>query len=141
MPITLEEAQCLIAATLREGRTLKLKPLAAVVLDAGGHLIACQREDGASFLRPAIAQGKAAGALALGVSSRQIAGMASERPTFVASLAAIAPSGVVPAAGGLLIVDDRRMVRGAVGVSGDSSDNDELCALAGITAAGLTALD
>ena len=109
------------------------------VLDAGGHLIAFQRMDASSTLRPQVAIGKAAGALALGISSRKIGEMAIDRPTFVSSLGSIAHHGVVPAAGGVIIVDDKDSAIGAVGVTGDTSDNDEACALAGITVAGLTA--
>jgi uncharacterized protein GlcG (DUF336 family) len=83
--------------------------------------------------------GKASGALGIGVSSRKIGEVATERPSFIASLDAIAPHGVVPAAGGVIVVDGDGVPIGAVGVTGDTSDNDEACALAGIAAAGLTA--
>ena len=135
--ISLDQANQIASATLARGRELGLKPLTVAVLDAGGHLIALQREDGSSNLRPQLAIGKASGALALGLSSRKIAEMAVERPTFVASLTAIAPQGLVPAAGGVLVIGDGGAVSGAVGVTGDLSDNDEACALAGIAAAGL----
>jgi uncharacterized protein GlcG (DUF336 family) len=110
-----------------------------VVLDPGGYPILFRREDGASTYRFAIAVGKAAGALALGMSSRHIAEMAAERPSFVASLAGVCPAGVIPAAGGVIVTDAERVQLGAVGVTGDTSDNDELCALAGIEAVGLAA--
>ena len=109
------------------------------MLDAGGHLIAFKRQDGASTLRPQIAIAKASGALALGVSSRKIGDMAVERPTFVASLGRISAHGLVPAAGGVIVVDSEGLPIGAVGVTGDTSDNDERCTVAGIVAAGLTA--
>ena len=127
----------IIAAAIAKGAELKLKPLSIAVLDAGGHLIAFQRQDGSSTLRPQIAAGKAGGALSLGVSSRKIAEMAAERPSFVASLGSISPHGVIPAAGGVLIAGAGGVVIGAVGITGDLSDNDELCALAGVKAAGL----
>jgi uncharacterized protein GlcG (DUF336 family) len=136
---TLDLANVVIAGALAKGCELDLKPLSVAVVDGGGHLIAFQRQDGASTLRLQIALGKAAGALGLGVSSRKIAEMMQERPTFIASLASIAAQGVVPAAGGVIIVDDRGYHIGAVGVSGDLSDNDELCALAGLAAAKLMA--
>ena len=141
MRITLELASKIIAATLQRRVEPGFKPLCVAVLDSGGHLVALQREDGASTLRPQIAMAKAGGALALGVSSRKIAEMASERPTFIASLGPISPHGVVPAAGGVLLVDAEGQLVGAVGVTGDTSDNDETCALAGIAAAGLSVLD
>ena len=137
--ISLERANRIIAAAFAQGATLGLKPLSVAVLDAGGHLLAFQRQDHASTLRPQIAVGKASGALALGVSSRKIADMAAERPIFIASLGAIAPPGVIPAAGGVIVVDEAGLPLGAVGVTGDTSDNDEICALAGIAAAGLAA--
>ena len=138
--ISLEEANAICRATLAKGAELGLKPLTVAVLDAGGHLIALQRQDGASSLRPQIACAKAGGALGLGVSSRKIADMAAERPSFVASLAPISPHGVVPAAGGLIVAGAEGVPIGAVGVTGDTSDNDETCALAGLAAAGLSAL-
>jgi uncharacterized protein GlcG (DUF336 family) len=136
--ITLAQANAIVGASLAKGRELGLNPLCVAVLDAGGHLVALQREDGASTLRPQIAIGKAASSLGLGMSSRQIADMAAERPTFVASLAALAPQGLVPAAGGILISAGGD-IAGAVGVTGDTSDNDEACALAGIAGTGLAA--
>ena len=137
--ISLDQASAAIAGAFARGRELGLKPLCAVVLDAGGHAIALQRQDGASTLRPQIATGKASGALALGVSSRKIGEMAAERPSFVAALGPIAPDGIVPAAGGVIVVDGDGQPIGAIGITGDTSDNDEACALAGIAAAGLTA--
>lgn len=138
--ITLAQAHTIASATLSKGRELGLKPLSVAVLDAGGHLSAFLREDGSSNLRPQLAIGKASGALALGLSSRKIAEMAAERPTFVASLHSLSEQGLVPAAGGVLIADASGAVIGAVGVTGDLSDNDEACAFAGIAAAGLVAL-
>lgn len=137
--ISLSTAQIVIDAALKEGRKLGLKPVSVAVLDAGGHMIAFAREDGSSTLRPQIATAKAAGALALGVSSRTIAEMAIERPTFIATAAGLSAGGIIPAAGGVLIRDETGAVIGAVGVTGDTSDNDEACALAGIVAAGLRA--
>jgi len=139
--ITLAQADAIIAGAFAKGTELGLKPLCIAVLDPGGHLIAFARADGASTLRPQIALGKAGGALGLGMSSRRIGDMALERPTFAASLGPIAPHGVIPAAGGVIVVDAAGTPIGAVGVTGDTSDNDEICALAGIAAAGLTAQD
>lgn len=137
--ISLEQANAIVTAALAKGADAKLKPLSVAVLDPGGHLVAFARGDGASTMRPQIACGKAGGALALGVSSRAIATMAAERPTFVASLQGLSPHGVIPAAGGVIVTDAAGAVLGAVGVTGDTSDNDEECALAGIAAAGLIA--
>jgi uncharacterized protein GlcG (DUF336 family) len=135
--LNLDCATRLVAAILEEGRALALQPLTAAVLDAGSHLVAFAREDEASTLRPQIAIGKAAGALALGVSSRRIAEMAVERPGFIAALSSLAPLGLIPAAGGVLIRSTTGQVVGAVGVTGDTSDNDERCALHALAALGL----
>ncbi len=137
--ITLDQANAIVAAALAKGREMGLKPLTVAVLDAGGHLVALQRQDASSNMRPQIAIGKANGALALGLSSRKIAEMAVDRPTFVAALTPLSPQGLVPAAGGVIVVDEKGAALGAVGVTGDLSDNDEACALAGIAAAGLRA--
>src|ERR1700744_1964809 len=101
--ISLDQANRIIEAAFAKGASLKLKPLSAAVLDPGGHVIAFQRQDNASLLRFGIASGKAAGALALGVSSRKIGEMAAERPTFVGALGAIPVHGIVPAAGRVIV--------------------------------------
>lgn len=138
--ISLAQANAIIAAAFAHGQKMGLtKPLSVVVVDAGGHVIAFQRQDGASSLRLQIATAKAAGALSLGVSSRKIAEMAAERPSFIAAVAQLPPSGILPAAGGVIVVGADGGAIGAVGITGDTSDNDETCALAGIAAAGLTA--
>lgn len=135
--ITLDQANAAIAGAFAKGRELGLKPLSVAVVDAGGHLIAFQRSDTASFARAQIAAGKAAGALALGVSSRKVGEMAAERPWFIGAFASSAPHPVIPAAGGVIVVDADGAPIGAVGVTGDTSDNDELAALAGVAVAGL----
>ena len=137
--MNLAAANQIIETAFNHAAKLQLKPLTVAVLDAGGHVIALQRQDGSSILRSGIAIGKAAGALALGVSSRKIAEIAIERPTFVNALSALAPAGVIPAAGGVIVLGIDGRAIGAVGVTGDLSDNDEVCALAGIASAGLEA--
>lgn len=136
--ITLNQANRIIAASFSHASDAQLRPLAAVVVDAGGHIIAFQRQDGASTGRLQIALGKASGALFLGISSRKIADMAAERPAFLSSIGPLTPGGIVPAAGGVIIVDADQRPIGAVGISGDLSDNDEKAVLAGIADAGLT---
>jgi len=136
--ISLDQANNIIAAAFAHAAEAGYKPLAAVVVDAGGHVIAYQRQDGASTGRFQIALGKVGGALMLGLSSRKIADMAAERPTFVASLGPISTGGVIPAAGGVIVVDSDNQPIGAVGISGDLSDNDEKAVIAGITAVGLS---
>ena len=130
--LDLQTANRMVAVALAEGRKRALRPLSVAILDAGGHLLAFQREDGSSILRPEIAMGKAASALALGVSSREIAKMAADRPAFIQALSGIAPKGLIPAAGGVLVRDAESRVIGAIGVTGDISEEDEACALAAI---------
>ena len=134
MNISLSMAQIAKEASITEARRLNLKRITVAILDAGGHLVALARENASSNLRPKIAIAKAAGALALGVSSREIGEMALERPTFISAAATLAAEGLIPAAGGLLVRNDDGNVIGAIGVTGDTSDNDELCALEGLAA-------
>jgi uncharacterized protein GlcG (DUF336 family) len=129
--MTLAQAQAAVSAALDKGQELGLAPLSVAVLDAGGHLVAFSRQDASSNLRPQIAVAKASGALALGVSSRTIGEMAVARPHFIQAAATIAEHGVMPVAGGLLIKNPAGLTIGAIGVTGDNSDNDEICALAG----------
>jgi uncharacterized protein GlcG (DUF336 family) len=137
--ISLEKANTIIAAAFAKGQQMGLKPLSCVVTDAGGHVIAFQRQDTTSFMRLEIALGKAAGALALGVNSRRIGEMANERPIFITNLCKVSDKGILPVAGGVIVKGADGGPIGAVGVTGDTSDNDEVCAFAGIAAAGLTA--
>ena len=137
--LTLTQSNALIDAAFAKGAELALKPLTVTIHDPGGHLIACQRQDGASTMRVKLAGGKACGALALGVSSRTIGKMAEERPHFVAAVDAMPEGGMVPAAGGVIVCDADGTIVGAIGVTGDTSDNDEACALAAIESQGLKA--
>ena len=137
--LKLAHADTIITIALAEARQLKLAPLAVIVLDAGGHVIACKREDGAGLLRFDIAYGKAWGALGMGFGTREITARAEKFPAFITSLYAISQGRAVPSPGGVLVLDEGGEVLGAVGISGDTGDNDELCALAGIKAAGFGA--
>ena len=140
MSLSLTQATTIVETALKKGRETSCAPLAVAVLDAGGHLKAFAREDEAGILRPQIAIGKAWGALGMGLGSRAFAKRIAEQPgapSFFNALAAASEGRVVPVPGGVLIRDASRAVIGAVGISGDTSDKDEACALAGIGAAGL----
>ena len=137
--LTLKIATQLASQALTAGRTISAAPLTIAVLDSGGHLITLQREDGASLLRPQIAIGKAWGAIALGKGSRLLALDAQQRPAFIAALNSLGQGGVVPAPGGVLIRDPAGVVLGAIGISGDTSDIDEQCAITAIEELGLLA--
>ncbi|WP_027896788.1 GlcG/HbpS family heme-binding protein [Zestomonas thermotolerans] len=137
--LNLETATAIAQRALATGRERRAAPLTAAVLDAGGHLIVLLREDGASLLRPQIAIGKAWGALALGKGSRLIAADAQQRPAFIGAANALADGRLVPAPGGVLIRDAAGAVIGAVGISGDTSDIDEQCAVSAVEALGLQA--
>ena len=136
--VTLEQANEIIRAGQAKGREMGIGPLPVVVLDDGGHLVSMQREDKSGILRFEIAFGKAWGGLAIGRSSRANEADIITREHFGVGLAAASNGRIIPVAGGVLIVDENGDVAGAVGVTGDSSDNDESCAIAGIEAAGLT---
>jgi uncharacterized protein GlcG (DUF336 family) len=135
--ITLEQAEEVAAATLAHGRSVGAAPLTVAVLDAGGHLVVLKREDGSGILRPQIACAKAWSALGMGFSSRELGRRAEAQPVFFAALASVADGRFAPAAGGLLVRDADGRLLGGVGVSGDVSDVDEVCALAGVAATGL----
>ncbi|WP_447788945.1 MULTISPECIES: GlcG/HbpS family heme-binding protein [Pseudomonas] len=137
--LTLNVAVNLANEAISAGRAISAAPLTVAVLDAGGHLITLQREDGASLLRPQIAIGKAWGAIALGKGSRLLAQDAQQRPAFFAALNSLGQGSVVPVPGGVLIRDQDGTVLGAVGISGDLSDVDEQCAISAIEMQGLRA--
>lgn len=138
--LTLEKANQIIENALNRARELDLDPVTIVVLDDAGHLKAMQREDGASVLRQQIATAKAWGAVNMGVSSRSLAGYAVQRPDFMNALISISEGKLMPAPGGVLIRDANNNLLGAVGISGDSSDQDERCAIAGIESVGFLAV-
>ena len=135
--LDLDTARAIIAAARAAGAEHGYKPLTVVVLDAGAHVVAGEREDGSSNGRFDIAFGKANGALALGMGSRAIMARAEQQAYFVAAAGAAVGGKLVPVPGGVLVRDKNGALVGAVGVSGDSSDNDETAALAGIERAGL----
>lgn len=128
----LQIATRIVDAALACGRGLGLKPLTVAVLDAGGHLVAFQRQDGAGILRPQIAIGKAWGALGMAAGSRQLAERAASHPGFVMALAVASEGRVFPVPGGVLVRDVAGMIVGAVGISGDMPDADERCAVHGV---------
>ncbi len=142
--LTLDQASTIVDKALEKGRELgrelNLQPLTVVVLDAGGQLKAMKREDRSSLLRPEIAMGKAWGTLGMGFGGREFARrMASGGAGFLQALAVASGGRIVPVPGGVLIRDAAGEIDGAVGISGDTSDKDETCAVHGITRAGLLA--
>jgi uncharacterized protein GlcG (DUF336 family) len=138
-PITLAQANAIIEITLKKAGEMGLKPLTVAVLDAGGQMKALVRQDGASTLRPEMARGKAYGAISLGQGSRALYERALQHPFFIQAVNNLAGGFLVPMPGGVLIRDPDGVILGAVGVTGDTADNDETCAIAGIEAAGFTA--
>ena len=139
MPLTLAHASAIVDSALKKGRETNCAPLTVAVLDAGGHLVAFKREDKSGILRFDIAFGKAWGALGMGFGSRTLAARAAKTPQFFTMLSAVSGGRMVTNPAGILIRDAVGDVIGAVGISGDTSDNDELCGIKGIEAAGLKA--
>jgi uncharacterized protein GlcG (DUF336 family) len=139
MPLTLAQASTIVDIALATARDLELVPMTVAVLDAGGHLVAFKREDRSGILRYDIAYGKAWGALGMGFGSRTLYERAANTPQFFNALYAASGGRVVTNPGGVLIRDAEGEIIGAVGISGDTSDKDEACAIAGIEAAGLFA--
>jgi uncharacterized protein GlcG (DUF336 family) len=137
--LDLPTAQAIIADALAHARAHKFQPLVVVVLDARGALKALAAEDNTSVGRAQIAIGKASGAIGLGIGSRSLGKRARDVPHFIAAVGPLMRDGLVPVPGGVLIRDGHGQIVGAVGVSGDTSDNDEAAAKAGIAKVGLTA--
>lgn len=137
--LTLSQANTIITGALAKGRADSMKPLSVIVLDARGALVAAQSEDGVSIMRSRIAHGKANAAIQLGMGSRALMNRAEQQAYFVSAINGVAGGDLVPVPGGCLIMNGDDLV-GAVGISGDTSDNDELAAIAGIEAADLTAV-
>ena len=139
MSVTLAQASSIVDAALKKARELKQMAQTVVVLDSGGHIVCAKREDGSGIIRFEVAVGKAYGALGMGWGSRTMMERAAQNPNFLTAIAAVSGGRLVPNPGGVLIRDAGGQVRGAVGISGDTADNDEIVAVAGIEAAGLKA--
>jgi uncharacterized protein GlcG (DUF336 family) len=138
MPLTLSLAQTIIAKTLDQAKQANFKALGVVVLDTRGTVVAAAIQDGSSLVRFDVAKGKAHGAISFNTGSRGLEKLAKDRPHFMAGALGVV-DGIIPVPGGVLIKSVEGQILGAVGVSGDTSDNDELAAIAGIQAAGLVA--
>jgi uncharacterized protein GlcG (DUF336 family) len=137
MTMTLDRADGIIAAALSAARERDARPLAVIVVDAGGHPVAFRREDGASLFRWDIARAKAVGALGMGFDTREIAARASGNPVFYTSVVMASGGQLALSPGGVLVRDEAGAVIGAIGISGDTGDTDEACAIAAIAATGL----
>ena len=137
--LTLVKAQKVIEVALAHAREKKMSPMAVAVLDARGVLKAYAAEEGTALRRADIAIGKAYGALAMGVGSKTLGKRAEERPHFISAVNGAIGGSMIPVAGGVLVRGADKTIIGCVGVTGDTSDNDEACAVAGLAAAGLTA--
>jgi len=139
MDLTLAQAKTIIEHTLAAQGANGFKPMAVVVLGAAGTIKASESQDGTSLLRPKVAHGKAYGAISLGIGSRALFERAKAEPFFIQAVNSLCDGALVPVAGGVLVRNSDGELIGSVGVTGDTSDNDELCAVAGIEAAGLVA--
>lgn len=139
MAISLAQASAVVDATLKKARELKQMPQTVVVLDAGGHVVCAKREDGSGIIRFEVAVGKAYGALGMGWGSRTMMERAAQNPNFLTAIVAASGGRMVPNPGGILIRDGGGQILGALGISGDTGDNDEIIGVAGIEAAGLKA--
>ncbi len=138
--MTLPTAEAICRAALTHARTLGLLPILVVALDSRATVKCVLAEDGTSTGRFAIASAKANGALAMGMGSRALAQRAQKQPHFIQALSGLIPGGMLPGPGGVLVRDASGAVIGAIGISGDTGDNDEKAAIAGIEQAGLFAV-
>lgn len=135
--ITLLQADAIANRALQKGREMNFQPLTVAILDAGGHLKVLKRDDDSSLLRPDIAIGKAWGVLGMGFGGRELVRRAEKVPTFFTALNAMSGGRMVPVAGGALIRDKNGAIVGSIGISGDTSDNDEICLIDAVEAHGL----
>lgn len=136
--VLLEQADRIADEALRQGRGKGYAPLTVAILDAGGHLVVLKRADGSGIMRPQLAMAKAWGVLGMGLGGRELARRAQGAPGFFASLNVISEGRLAPVAGGALIRDAQGHVIGSIGISGDTSDNDELCLIPAVRSVGLT---
>jgi uncharacterized protein GlcG (DUF336 family) len=139
MSVTLAQASSIVDTALKKARDLKQMPQTVVVLDSGGHVVCAKREDSSGIIRFELALGKAYGALGMGWGTRTMMERAAQNPNFLTAVVAASGGRMVPNPGGVLIRDAANAIVGAVGISGDTGDNDEIIAVAGIEAAGLKA--
>lgn len=139
MDLSLKEAKDIIEVALKTQASKKFKPMAVAVLSSSGSLRACECQDGTSPLRPKIAHGKAFGAISLGLGSRALFERAKQEPFFIQSMNSLCEGALVPVPGGVLVRNKSGDIVGAVGITGDISDNDEICAVTAIEAAGYVA--
>jgi uncharacterized protein GlcG (DUF336 family) len=137
----LDIAREIVHTALAEARRLQLAPLAVTVLDAGGNLVCFEREDGAGIARFDISSAKAWGSLGMGYSSRELASRSQQNPAFFTMISTATNGRMAASPGGVRISDDSGAIVGAIGISGDTGDNDEACALKGIAAVGLKHAD
>lgn len=137
--LDLMTATNIASQAIRIARETGINPLAVAVLDSAGHPLAVLRDEHASFLRPQIATGKARGCLGMGLGGRELARRAQAMPAFFDAINSLTGGEVIPVAGGVLIRNAEGLILGAIGVSGDTSDNDERCALQAIEQAALVA--
>lgn len=135
--VTLSRARVIVRKTIEAGKEKGFNPLTVVVLDAGGHIVICERQEGASPGRFFLAQGKAYGSVMLGMSGSVQTAMAEDRPFFMSAVNGALDGKMVPVAGGILLRDKRGNIVGAVGISGDTSGNDAEAGMVGVEASGL----
>jgi uncharacterized protein GlcG (DUF336 family) len=138
--MTLATADAIIDAILTQAEQRKAPPLTVSVVDTAGSIVSLKRQDGAPLMRPDIATGKARTCIFFGKSSRAYGKLTEDRPHFGRALSDLASTAFVPAAGGVPIKDSGGALIGAVGVSGDTSDNDEAMAAAALAGLGLAAV-
>ena len=134
--ISLDEALTIINGCFAAAKSHKLRPLTAVVLDAGGRLKAALKQDGCAMLRFEVAYGKAYASLSMGRPSRLVLQKQRDKPVFMENLMELADGPMFLEAGGQLIRDAAGEVIGAIGVTGDAGEMDDICAVAGIHTAG-----
>jgi uncharacterized protein GlcG (DUF336 family) len=137
MTISLAQANIIASAALEAGRTEGVLGLTAVVTDPGGFIRCAMRGDEAGNFGIDIALAKAQTALGLKMSSAAIASIFAGNAAILAGLAGATGGRFLALGGAILVQDAAGQLLGAVAVAGSSPENDEACAVAGVSAAGL----
>ena len=135
--ITLKKANLIIQNSIKKAREIKINPVMVVILDHRGAIKACLGEDGISSLRFKIAHGKANGAFQMGMGSRALFNRAEQQAYFINAVNALTDGNLVPVPGGVIIRNSQKEIIGSIGISGDTSDNDESAAIYGIESVNL----
>ena len=132
--LTLDDANALLAAARAAAEQAGV-PMTFALMDAGGHLLALHRMDGAPWITADVAQGKAWTAAAYGVPSAAQKDKMAPMPNFATSITAMTHGRFTPQTGAVPVYRGGVLV-GGLGASGGTGDQDEAACVAAVAATG-----